>query len=343
MAVQISAAQPGPVMCGTESVAYGTQPATFVPNTQGVHAMNSPNAIEADEQFQEIVTHQQNFEQSKDIPTFTTKDVNLSFPIYGGSAANSPPLWAPFFQCAGAKGTVVAGTPGAYTFTQATRLQVATMAATIAQEMYGDTTGWVEEVNGVYGNCVVTAAPDAGIIATLTGKGLMQAPQSGTLKSIYGSGSTNWSAGTCNANKSIVGSTNKLKINNGGSDYIPVCGGFRFDMGVTYGPVTDMNGGDNYGVFGIRITRMQPTLTLTIALDGDTSANVDYSDLYADAAAGTTHAITYIYTDLASRTLTFSFPTAQPKTKRKNVRENVRSLELQYKLQGTVPFLITQG
>lgn len=342
MAVQISAAQPGPVMAGTESVAYGTQPGTFAPNTQGVHCVNSPNAIEADEQFLYIQTHQLNFGQSKDIPTFKTKTVNLQIPIYGGSAANSPPLWNPFIQAAGGKGSVVAGTPGQYTWAQATRSQLATLAATVAQEMVGESTSWVDEVNGCYGNLVFDAAPDRGLIATFTGQGLYQHPQSGTLKSIYGGGSTDWDAGTCNANKFILSSTNRVTVNNGGSDYYPVVKSVRFDLGVQYGPITDINSGATYGVFGIRITGMQPTLTLTIGLDGDTSANVDYLDLYEDADDTTTHAVDWVYTDLGGRTLTFSFPTAQVRPKRKGVAENIRTIDVQYKLQGATAWSITQ-
>lgn len=343
MAVQLSAVQPGPVMCGTESVAYGTQPGTFSPSTQAVHCMESPNAIEANEQFQEIVVHQLNFDRGKDIPTFKTKDVNLRFPLMGGSAANSPPRFNPFFQCAGMKGSVIAGTPGGYQWVQATRAELATMAATIAQEMVGESTSWVEEVNGVYGTCVITAAPDQGVIGALTGTGLFQMPQAGTLKSIYGGGSTNWAAGTNNANKAIVSSTSRLTINNGGSDYFPVCGGWRFDLGVQYGPVTDLNAGATYGVFGVRITGMRPTLTITIALDGDTSANVDYLDFYEDADDTTTHDVTYVYTDLAGRTLSFSWPTAQVQPKRKTVRENNRFVDVTYLLQGSTPWSITQG
>lgn len=339
MATQVSAVQPGPVMCGTESVAYGTQPGTFSPSTQAVHCMNSPNAIEADEQFQEIVVHQENFEQTADIPTFSTKRVQLEFPLMGGSAANSPPRFNPFLQCSGLKGSVVAGTPGGYQWVLATRTQQATLAATIAQEMFGETTGWVEEVNGVYGSATITAAPETGVIGSLTGQGLFQGPQSGTLKSIYGGGSTDWSAGTNNANKAIVSSDNRFKINNGGSDYFPICGGFRFDMGVQYGPITDINAGGTYGVFGIRISAIAPTLTATLLFDGDTSANVDYADLYADSQAVTHHQINYTYTDLAGRTLAFDWE-CQVKPKRKGVRENQRSLEITYKI---LDLTITQG
>lgn len=343
MAVQISAVQPGPVMCGTESVTYGTQPVTFAPNTQGIHAINSPNAIEADEQFQEIVVHQLDFGQQKDIPTFNTKTVNLQFPLMGGSAANSPPLVNPLFRAAGMYGAVIAGTPGSYRWVQATRSQLATMAATIAQEMVGETTSWVDETNGCYGTISFVGAADQGLIGTFTGQGLYQAPQSGTLKSVYGGGTTDWSAGTNNANKFILSSTNRVTVNNGGSDYLPLVKQVRFDLGVTYGPITDVNAGGSYGVFGIRISRMQPTLTLTIALDGDTSANVAYDDLYADAQSGTTHDVSWTYTDLAGRTLTFTFPTAQVRTKRKGTAENIRTIDVNYKLQGTTPWQVDQA
>lgn len=342
MAIQISAATPGPVMAGTESVAYGTQPGTFSPSTQSVHCMNSPNAIEADEQFLTITTHQLDFGETKDIPTFKTKTVNLEFPIYGGSAANSPPRWNAFIQAAGGKGSVVAGTPGQYTWTKATRAQLTTMAATIAQEMVGESTSWVDEVNGCYGNLILTATADRGLLGNFTGAGLYQHPQSGTLKSIYGGGSTNWDAGTNNANKAILSGSNRVTVNNGGSDYFPLVKQVRFDLGSVYGPITDMNAGATYGVFGVRITQMSPTLTLTIALDGDTSANVDYLDLYEDADDGTTHAIDWVYTDLAGRTLTFSFPTAQVKPKRKGTAENIRTIDITYKLQGTTAWTITQ-
>lgn len=328
---QVSAIQPGPVMCGTESVAYGTQPGTFSPSTQAVHVSDSPNAITADEQFHEFQSHQTNFEQNPDISTFTTKRVQLNFPIYGGSAANSPPRWNAFLQCAGLKGSVVAGTPGSYRWVLATRAQQATLAATISQELFGETTGWVEEVNGVYGRCVLAADAATGLTGTLTGQGLYQGPQSGTLKSIYGGGSTDWAAGTLNANKAIVSSTNRLTINNGGSDYIPIAGGWRFDTGTEYGPITDINAGATYGVFGIRISRMAPTLVVTMLYDGDTSANVDYSDLFADSQAGTHHEVTYTYTDLGGRTLAFTWD-CQVRPKRPGTRENHRSLEVEYKV-----------
>jgi hypothetical protein len=221
----------------------------------------------------------------------------------------------------------------------ATRAEQILLAASIAQEMFGETEGWVEEVKGVFGSAVITAAAETGLIGTLTGQGLFQGPQAGTLKSIYGGDSTAWSAGTNNANKSIVSGADRFKINNGASDYFPVAGGWRLDMGVQYGPITDINGGDTYGVFGIRISGITPTLVATTLFDGSHSANVDYADLYADSQAVTHHQIDYTYTDLGGRTLTFSFD-CQVKPKRKGTRENHRSLETTYKV---LDIEITQG
>lgn len=321
---QLSPEQLAPMMVGLETT-YGSQPATFAPNTQGVLSINSPNAIDPQFGFQAILPHQAGWTKQKQIPTTALQPVNFSFPVTGGTAAATAFRQGPILEAAAAKltsGATLVYTPAA---------PADCKSITVAQELVGYQVGVasesvVNEANGVFGNVILRGTPENGLIGEFRGLGIYQDPQETTLKTAYGGGTVAWSGGANNANKFLLSSGNRIKLNNGGSDYYPVCFAFEFDFGVDYGPIPDINSGATYGIFGLQVFDRNPRLTLTLGLDTLAASGVSFQDIHQDAQDGTTWAVTATYTDLSGRTLAFSFPTAQVIGVRKGTANRVRSV-----------------
>src|SRR6185295_9699086 len=112
--------------------------------------------------------------------------------------------------------------------------------------------------------------------------------------------------------------------------YTPVVNAVEFDLGVEVTPIPDVNAGATFGFFTTLITDRNPRLTLTIALDTASAALVSYQDLKQDAQDGTTHAVTWKYTDLSGRTLLFTIPTAQVIGVRKGTANKIRTVQILY-------------
>src|SRR5690606_17274299 len=143
--------------------------------------------------------HTDSFLLDRDIPTFKMARVRCRFALQGGSAANSPPRFAPMWQCAGAHQAVGAGTPGDVQWTLATRSQL--KSTTWAFQLPGFTNSAVHEVNGLVGNCVITGSAREGLLCDFDGTGLYQHLQESDFATLY---SGTWSGGTNNANKFIL-------------------------------------------------------------------------------------------------------------------------------------------
>jgi hypothetical protein len=328
---QLSPEQLAPMMAIVEAV-YGTQPGAWSPTTSGFLTITSPNAVESDMRYQQILPHQVSWTKQKDIPTTALQPINFTFPLMGGTSAIAGFRASPIFRCAGMKETIGA----TIIYTPATPADV--VSASIAQELPGYVVGStaesiVEEANGCFGNIIFRGTAETGLMAEFRGLGLFQDAQESTLRTLYGAGTNAWSGGANNANKFILTSPNQLTINNGAGVYAGVVNAMEFDLGVEVTPIPDVNSGATFGFFTTLITDRNPRLTLTIALDTAAAALVSYQDLKQDAQDGTTHAVTWKYTDLSTRTLLFTIPTAQLIGIRKGTANKIRTVQLTYKVQ----------
>ena len=188
---------------------------------------------------------------------------------------------------------------------------------------------------------------EGGFLFEYRGSGLYQDPQAGTLKSIYGGGTSTWSGGTNNTNTFLLSSPNQLTVTpSGGSAYVGVVKSIEFDLGVEITEVTDVNSGATGGLFSISVTDRNPRLTVVWGTDTDNSAAVTYKKFFDDGAGGVTHHVTWKYTDLGSRTLLFDFPYAQITALRDGEAQKVRTLSASYKLTGVAgddEFLVTHA
>src|SRR5262245_38623826 len=328
---QLSPIQLAPMMAIVETT-YGVQPAAWSPGTTGFLSINSPNAIESDMRFQEILPHQVSWTKLKDIPTTALQPINFQFPITGGTSAILGFRADPIFQCAGMKLT----TGASLVYTPAAPDTV--KSATMAQELVGYTVGAtaqsvVEEANGVFGSIIFRGTAEAGLIGEFRGIGLFQQAQESTLKTLYGGGTTAWTGGANQANKFILSGASRLKLNNGATDYFPVANSMELDLGVEVTPIPDINAGATFGWFTTMITDRNPRLRLSISLDTDSAATVSYQDFKLDAQSGNPHAVSCIYTDLGARTFTFTIPSAQVIGVRKGTGAKVRTVLIDYKVQ----------
>lgn len=328
---QLSPLQLAPCMANVETT-YGTQPATFSPANQGFLTMASPIALRPDFRYQDIRPHANSFTKQKRIPTTALRPVNFRFPLTGGTGAAAGFRQGVLFEAAGWKATV--GASIAYALAPLADIK----SITLAQEWPGYAVGVasesvVIEANGVFGNIRLIGTAAEGLYGEFAGLGLFQDPQETTLKTAYGGGTTAWSGGANNANKFILSSGNRIKLNNGGSDYFPVCSRFEFDFGVEVTAIEDINSGATFGIFTELITDRNPTIRLTLGLDTLAAANVSYQDLEQDAQDGTTHAINVTYTDLGGRTIAIAAPTAQVVGVEPAAGNKVRDVVVTYHVQ----------
>jgi hypothetical protein len=332
---QLSPEQLAPMMANVETT-VGTRPATFVPNTQGFLSINSPNPITPDFGFQDILPHSTGWTKQKSIPTTALQPVNFLFPMTGGTSATAGWRHLPILQAAGCKATTganIALTPIA---------PADAKSATFAVEMPGYQVGVtaesvVLEANGCFGSAILRGTFDGGFMGEFRGLGLYLDPAETTLKAAYGGGSTAWSGGTNNANKFILSGSNRIKLNNGGSDYFPMVGSYEFDLGVEYLAIKDINAGSTFGIYSIMVVDRNPRLTLVIGLDTLAASGISYQDINQDAQDGTTWSVGCVYTDLSGRTITIAVPTAQVIGVRLGTAQRVRSVAITLKPQSATP------
>jgi len=326
-------------MCAMKETTYGTRP-TILPQTHGFVTMASPNPVRPEMNFETPDYQQSTWTPNKVIPTNRALPFNFSVPLMGGQAAgaDSPPRCNGILVACGLKETVTASTSVVYKQALPSEIESATLAAQLGGF---SAAGWTHEINGAYSNMRIRMPWKGMPMIDFTGRGLFRAPAAGALHTVLGG--TAWAGGPTVANKFALTSTNRLSINNGAGAYTVVGKEVIFDLGIKFEDVGDFNSGATGNILRQAFTdSSEPRLILTIALDTDASALASYKDLYDDADDGTTHNVTWKYTDLAGKTILFAFAACQVLTVEPDLDGDHRIARITYKpVDATNPYVMT--
>lgn len=306
-----------PLMSGN----YGTDP-TLAPASNGFYSTNSQNPITVQTNDTEINPHNATLSRTKDLIGQRWYQINVGGPLIGNTSGGSAPPFDALWKAGGLQGAVCASTATKYRYAPCSLKQQT--SSTFACELDGK----VHESNGVVGTLTISAQVGGECRWQFSGSGLYQVPQHGTFATVY---SGTWSGGTDNS-ASWLGAAGTIRRAGYAmsATYSMVVQSFELALNCTVSRIDDAN--QTHGLKMFLVTDRNPRLTMTMAMDVDSAANVTYENIYADLMASTTHDVAFTYTDLGSHVFTFNFPKAQVKSPSLAVSDGVRTLSIPYKL-----------
>lgn len=323
-----SRADIAPCLVETEGKIYGTYPImsgnyggsiTLDPTADGFYSTNSQNPITVQTNDTEINPHNSTLSRTKDLIGQRWYQINVGGPLIGGAAGVAPPfddLWT----AGGLQGAQCAGTATKY------RYAPATLAEQRSSKFACELDGKVHQSSGVVGTLTISASVGGECRWQFAGSGLYQVPQHGTFATVL---SGAWSGGTDNS-ASWLGAAGTIRRSGTFTTYSMVVQSFELAMNCTVSRIDDANQANGLKMF--IVTDRNPKLTMTMAMDVDSAANLTYENIFADLMASTTHDVNFSYTDLGSHAFVFNFPKAQVKSPSLAVSDGVRTISIPYKL-----------
>lgn len=264
---------------GTTNPAGGTDDVTII---------DSENPIAVQIGTQRVQPHTSSFTKTaKDLITSQLAQVSMQGLMQGpATLATVDNGWnglSAILQSCGM--TVSVGTPGSGNIT----LTPSTKAALKSIGTKVDMDGVVHSLTGVYGTAL-TITGDTGANVkprwSYTGLGLYEEPAIGTISGVTAPDRAYSCLGaTCSITPSAGSAYNSA---NG-----LILDSFSLSISPTVGQVTDVL--DSTGVNRLLHVNRDPTLSVTIAIDLNDSANLDYEDWHGDLIGSTDHAVNILW------------------------------------------------
>lgn len=295
-----------------------------VANTDDIRTYNNPTPIT--ENITKITTEAHRDYLTPDVPYIVGSklaNVNISARLQGTAAAGtSENGFLGVATLLAASGAVVTETT-TFSIAPATKTELRTQQNAIGSGLSGSCS--VESFHetkkhlayGVVGNTVISATAGGTLDLNFTGQGIYDTVVNATAPSAW-TGGTDYSAAQLNASAvTIEGET-------------VVMSSFSFDLGAQVVPVPDFAAAEG---LTFKITRRNPTLSVTILKDSRNTGTLDPEDFYVDKAAGTTHAIVIDFGNaVAGRDILFNFDEAEIMGIRDGVGAGYLTTTIDYRL-----------
>lgn len=281
---------------------YGADP-TLAGGTDDVTLIDSENPVSVDIGVQGVQPHTSAFTKTaKRLITTQLQTVRaqgkFNYPAALATVDNGWNGQSALFQSCGI--TVTAGTPGSGNMTLAPSTKAALKSTYAKIEM----DGVVHSVAGMYGTSLEISADTGSNVVprwTYSGMGLYAEPAIGTISSVT---APDRAASILDATCGITPS--------GGSAYNEADGlildSFRLRIPVSVGQVNSVLAPT--GISRLLHTDRDPMFEVTLAMDLNDSANLDYEDIHGDLIGSTDHALNILWGSSPGK-FEITIPTAQ--------------------------------